>query len=68
MELKYVIPSMEKTFGNLEYAEEGKVEQRRINGRMTTLSCSYNLYSEMSKGRMILRSFSLTKLRKIFRA
>lgn len=28
---------MEKTFGNLEYAGEGKVEQRRINGRMTTL-------------------------------
>lgn len=39
------IPNMEKTFGNLEYAGEGKVEQRRINGRMTTLSWSYNLYS-----------------------
>lgn len=42
MELKYVIPNMEKTFGNLEYPEEGNVEQRRINGRMTTRSCSYN--------------------------
>ncbi|MBY7141926.1 YdcP family protein [Virgibacillus sp. NKC19-3] len=49
MELKYVIPNMEKTFGNLEYAGEGKVEQRRINGRMTTLSRSYNLYSNVQR-------------------
>ena len=26
MELKHVIPNMEKTFGNLEYAGEGKVD------------------------------------------
>jgi len=26
MELKHVIPNMEKVFGNLEYAGEGKVE------------------------------------------
>lgn len=49
MELKHVIPNMEKTFGNLEYAGEGKVEQRRINGRMTTLSRSYNLYSDIQR-------------------
>ncbi|WP_188733461.1 YdcP family protein [Oceanobacillus neutriphilus] len=49
MEIKYVIPNMEKTFGNLEYAGEGKVEQRRINGRMTTLSRSYNLYSDVQR-------------------
>ena len=35
MELKHVIPNMEKTFGNLEFAGENKVEQRRINGHMT---------------------------------
>ena len=33
MELKHVIPNMERTFGNLEFAGENKVEQRRINGR-----------------------------------
>lgn len=38
MELKYVIPNMEKIFGNLEYAGEGKAEQRRVNGRNTILS------------------------------
>lgn len=49
MELKYVIPNMEKTFGNLEYAGEGKIEQRRMNGRMSILSRSYNLYSDIQR-------------------
>lgn len=49
MELKYVIPNMEKTFGNLEYAGEGKEEQRRINGRMSVISRSYNLYSDVQR-------------------
>ena len=44
MELKHVIPNMEKTFGNLEFAGENKVEQRRINGRM-----SFNLYSDVQR-------------------
>lgn len=43
MELKFVIPNMEKTFGNLEFAGEDKVVQRRINGRLTVLSRSYRL-------------------------
>jgi hypothetical protein len=46
MELKFVIPNMEKTFGNLEFAGEDKVVQRRINGQLTVLSRSYNLYSD----------------------
>ena len=49
MELKHVIPNMEKTFGNLEYAGEGKMDQRRINGRMTVVSRSYNLYSDVQR-------------------
>ena len=31
MELKYVVPDVNKTFGKFEYAGEGKVEQKRIN-------------------------------------
>src|SRR5699024_4957548 len=46
MELKYVIPNMEETFGNLEYAGEGKFDERRINGRRTSLGRSYCLYSD----------------------
>lgn len=49
MELRYVIPNMEKTFGNLEFAGENKVEQRRINGRMTVVSRSFNLYSDVQR-------------------
>lgn len=49
MELKHVIPNMEKTFGNLEFAGENKVEQRRINGRMTVVSRSFNLYSDVQR-------------------
>ena len=40
---------MEKTFGNLEFAGEDKTEQRRINGRMTVLSRSFNLYSDIQR-------------------
>lgn len=54
MELKHVILYMEKTFSNLEYAGEDKVEQRHINKRMTTLSRSNNLYPIFNV-RMILR-------------
>ncbi|EDO0512868.1 YdcP family protein [Listeria monocytogenes] len=49
MELKHIIPNMEKTFGQLEYAGEGTVEQRRINGNPTVLSRSYNLYSTIQR-------------------
>ena len=49
MELKYVVPNMEKTFGNLEYAGENKVEQRRVNGHMAVISRSYNLYSDIQR-------------------
>ncbi|EGC2880643.1 YdcP family protein [Listeria monocytogenes] len=49
MELKHIIPNMEKTFGQLEYAGEGTVEQRRINGKTTVLSRSYNLYSTIQR-------------------
>ena len=49
MELKHVIPNMEKTFGNLEFAGENKVEQRRINGHMTVVSRSFNLYSDVQR-------------------
>ncbi|MGT2610646.1 DUF961 family protein [Staphylococcus aureus] len=37
MELKFVIPNMGKTLGNLEFAGEDKVVQRRINGMANCL-------------------------------
>ena len=49
MELKFVVPNMEKTFGNLEFAGENEVIQRRINGRMAVVTRSYNLYSDVQR-------------------
>lgn len=49
MELKHVIPNMLKTFGQLEFAGEAEVEQRRINGKMTILSRSFNLFSTVQR-------------------
>ncbi|EDT72705.1 MULTISPECIES: YdcP family protein [Clostridia] len=49
MKLKHIIPNMDKTFGNLEYAGEGDVEQKRVNGKITVLSRSYNLYSDVQR-------------------
>ena len=37
MELRFVVPNMEKTFGNLEFAGENTTEQQRINGRMAVI-------------------------------
>lgn len=47
MKLKFVIPNMKKTFENLEFADENKIVHRRINGQLTILSRSYNLYSDI---------------------
>ncbi len=60
MELKFVIPNMEKTFGNLEFAGEDKTEQRRINGRMA-YSPAASTCIQTYRGRMILWLSSLPK-------
>ena len=49
MELKYIVPNMAQTFGNLEFAGENKVDQQRIYGRYTPVSRSYNLYSDIQR-------------------
>ncbi|WP_225742926.1 YdcP family protein [Marinilactibacillus sp. Marseille-P9653] len=49
MELKFVVPNMEKTFGQLEFAGEGEINQRRMNGEMIVLSRTYNLYSTVQR-------------------
>jgi len=49
MELRFVVPNMEKTFGNLEFAGENTTEQQRINGRIAVINRSYNLYSDVQR-------------------
>lgn len=51
MELRFVVPNMEKTFGNLEFAGENTTEQQRINGRMAVINRSYNLYENEGKSK-----------------
>ena len=46
MKLKYIVPDMAQTFGNLEFAGENDVEQQRVNGRFVPVTRSYNLYSD----------------------
>lgn len=49
MELKYVVPNMAQTFGTLEFAGEGAVNQQRVNGRFIPVSRTYNLYSDIQR-------------------
>lgn len=49
MELKHIIPNVEKTFGNLEYAGEGRVEYQRVNGQRVVATRNYNLYSDIQR-------------------
>lgn len=49
MKLRFVTPNMEKTFGNLEFAGEGEVIRKRVNGQMRNVSKTYNLYSDIQK-------------------
>ncbi len=66
MELKHVIPNMEKTFGNLEFAGENKVKQRRINGRMAVVSRSFNLYSDVQRADDIVVALPASAVEKNF--
>ena len=49
MKLKYIVPNMAQTFGNLEFAGENEVEQQRVNGRFVPVARSYNLYSDVQR-------------------
>ena len=46
---KYIYGIKTRYPEHLEFAGENKVEQRRINGRMTVVSRSFNLYSDVQR-------------------
>lgn len=55
MELKYVVPNMEKTFGNLEFAGEKEVITARDDKKGKYIAKrSYNLYSDVQKGENVV--------------
>ena len=49
MELKYIVPNVAQTFGNLEFAGENRVGQEGSNAGYTPVSRSYNLYSDIQR-------------------
>lgn len=58
MKLKYIVPNMAQTFVNLEFLGENEVEQQRVNGRFVPMTRSYNLYSDIQRGRRHYRGAS----------
>ncbi|EOI55486.1 YdcP family protein [Enterococcus gilvus] len=54
MDLKQIVPNMEKTFGSLEFAGEASVETRREDGKMKVLSRTYHLYSSVQKADQVM--------------
>ena len=52
MELKFVIPNMEKTFGNLEFGgtvEAGRGDTRRIGQQTVIAQRRYKLFSDVQR-------------------
>lgn len=66
MGIKYVVPDMEGTFGTLEFAGEGEVEQRRINGERKVVRRSYNLYSDVQRADDIVVTLPAKAGEKVF--
>jgi len=53
MELKQIIPDMEKTFGTLEFASQASIATRREDGKEKVISRTYDLYSPVQKADQI---------------
>lgn len=66
MELKHVIPNMKETFGTLEFAGENKIEQKRVNGKLTVISREYNLFSTRQRADDIVVNLPATAGEKHF--
>ena len=49
MELKFVVPNMEKTFGHLTYAGEGEVLTEGSGRNRVIIGRSYHLYSDIQR-------------------
>lgn len=49
LELKFVVPDMEKTFGTLGFAGAGKVATQRVNGVTKVTGRVFNLFSSVQR-------------------
>lgn len=49
LELKFVVPKMKETFGELAFAGEGKAETEYGNGRGKVINRTYHLFSDVQR-------------------
>lgn len=49
MKLKFVVPDVKKTFGNITFAGAGQETTQRVNGGMKVLARRYCFYSDIQK-------------------
>ena len=50
MKLKYIVPNMAQTFGNLEFAGENDVRSNSVSMvALAPMTRSYNLYSDIQR-------------------
>ena len=68
MKMKYVVPDMAETFGNLEFAGEGEpVFERDKDNRKCLARRSYNLYSDVQKGENVVVEIPVQTCEKHFK-
>lgn len=49
LSLKFVVPKMKETFGDLAYAGVGNVVSQRVNGQMKVTGRIYHLFSSVQR-------------------
>lgn len=49
MNLKFVVPDMEKTFGEITFAGPGKESSQNVNNRKVAISRRFNFYSSIQR-------------------
>ena len=54
MELNHIIPDMEKTFGTLEFAGIGNVEQVYVTGKPPVITRKFHLFSDVQRAEDII--------------
>lgn len=49
LDLKFVIPKMKETFGELAFAGVGEVAEQYVNGRRRAVNRTYHLFSDVQR-------------------
>lgn len=66
MELKFVVPNVEKTLGELLFGSEGETSTGRVNGQTRVTSRSYHLFSSVQLAEDVIVTIPATAGEKNF--